>query len=171
MSVFFSGGEILEMAMGIEKNGIAFYDTLAEKSSDKDIRSLYTYLSDEEKKHLISFRNMAGPEGKYVPGGSYPGEYMRYLKSLIDSVVFTDIANARRLAENAVSDYNAIDTGIQAEKDSILFYSELRNIVSVPDRKIVDSIIEAEKDHLRQLSELKVMMKDKEGDNGSKKSR
>ena len=166
MSIFFSGGEILEMAMGIERNGITFYDTLAEKTSDTDICSLYTYLSDEEKKHLMSFRNMAGPEGKYVPAESYPGENMQYLKSLIDSAVFMDIADARRLAENTVSEYNAINIGIQAEKDSILFYSELRNIVNVPDRQIVDTIIEAEKDHLRQLSELKVMMKDKEGNNG-----
>ena len=168
MSIFFSGGEILEMAMGIERNGIAFYDTLAEKTSDTSICSLYTYLSNEEKKHLMSFRNMAGPEGSFKPAESYPGEYMQYLKLIIDNAVFTDTTDARRLAENAVSDYNAIDTGIQAEKDSILFYSELRNIVSEPDRGTVDTIIEAEKDHLRQLSELKATLKGKGGDNGGK---
>ena len=168
MSIFFSGGEILEMAMGIERNGITFYDTLAEKTTDPDICSLYRYLSDEEKKHLMSFLNMTGTEGKYEPAESCPGEYMQYLKSLIDSAVFTDNDDARRLAENAVSNYNAIDIGIEAEKDSILFYSELRNIVRVPDREIVDSIIEAEKDHLRQLSEFKVVMKDKGGNNAGK---
>ena len=168
MSIFFSGGEILDMAMGIERNGITFYDTLADKTSDTDTCSLYRYLSDEEKKHLLSFRNMAGTEGKYKPARLYPDEYMHYLKSLIDSAVFADVADARRLAENAVSEYNAIDTGIQAEKDSILFYLELRNIVSISDLEIVDTIIEAEKDHLRQLSELKVMMRGKRTDNGGK---
>jgi rubrerythrin len=168
MSIFFSGGEILEMAMGIERNGIIFYDTLANKTADKDVCSLFRYLSDEEKKHLMSFRNMSGSEGNYVPAESYPGEYMQYLKLLIDSAVFLDITDARRQAENAISDYNAINIGIQAEKDSILFYSELRTIVSVPDRDIVDTIIEAEKDHLRQLSELRVIMVDKGGDNGGK---
>lgn len=168
MSIFFSGGEILDMAMGIEKNGITFYNTLAEKTADTEICSLYRYLSNEEKEHLMSFRNIAEAECKYEPAESYPGEHMQYLKSLIDSVVFTDIDDARRLAENAVSDYNAINIGIQAEKDSILFYSELRNIVRVPDSGIVDSIIEAEKDHLRQLSELRIVMRDKGGNNGSK---
>jgi hypothetical protein len=114
MSVFFSGGEILEMAMGIERNGITFYDTLAEKTADEDICSLYKYLSDEEKKHLMSFRNMAGPDGSYVPAGAYPGEYMQYLKSLIDSTVFPYIADVRRRAVNAVSEYSAVNT---AQKD------------------------------------------------------
>ena len=166
MSTFFSGREILEIAMGIEKSGITFYDVLSKKATNEDTRSLYKHLSGEEKKHLMSFRNLARASGKFEPPESYPGEYMRYLKSLVDDAVFTNITDARTIAKNVISDYNAIDIGIQAEKDSILFYTELRNIVSVPDRGTVDTIIEAEKDHLRQLSELKAMIKHQRGENG-----
>jgi len=171
MSIFFSGSEILEIAMGIERSGIAFYDTLAEKTRNKNTCSLYTYLSGEEKKHLMSFRNMADSSEKYEPPESYPGEYTTYLKSLIDTAVFSDADVTRRIAENAASDCDVIDIGIQAEKDSILFYTELRAIVSKSDRDIVDTIIEAEKDHLRQLSELKAVIKKQGDENGGKESR
>ena len=64
-------------------------------------------------------------------------------------------AAAQEKAEKAPSEIEALDIGIQAEKDSILFYVEMQNLVSPPARKVVSGIIDEEKGHLRQLSELK----------------
>lgn len=155
MSILFSGSELLEVALGIERNGAAFYQALADKTKNKDAKAIYDYLAGEEKKHLNTFQSMLDSLGKYQPAESYPGEYMLYLKSLIDSAVFTDAAAAQEKAEKASSEIEALDIGIQAEKDSILFYVEMQNLVSPPDGKVVSTIIDEERDHLRQLSQLK----------------
>ena len=155
MSIFFSGAELLEVAIGIEENGAAFYQALADKTKNKDAKAIYGYLAGEEKKHLNTFQSILDSVGKYQPPESYPGEYMLYLKSLIDNTVFTDLAAAQQKAEKTSSEIDALDIGVQAEKDSILFYAEMQNFVGKGDREVVSSIIDEEKGHLRQLSELK----------------
>jgi rubrerythrin len=159
MSIFFSASEILDIAMGIEKNGAAFYQAMSQKTDNNDTRALYEYLMSEEKKHLTTFQNMKGSAGKYHSPESYPGEYMQYLKSLIDSTIFTDEIRAKETAAKTTDELEALDIGIQAEKDSILFYSEIQNIVTESDRHVVYEIINEEKAHLRQLSELKEIVK------------
>jgi rubrerythrin len=163
MGVFFSGSEMLEIAMEIEKSGITFYDTLARRTQNKEISARYKYLSGEEKKHLAAFQKMVDSAGEYQPPESYPGEYMRYIKSLVDNAVFKDVDTAQQKVQEISSNFEAIDIGIQAEKDSILFYTELQEVVSKSDRNIVTNILKAEKDHLRQLCDLKAMISEEGG--------
>ena len=59
------------------------------------------------------------------------------------------------MATEADSDIKAVELGISAEKDSILFYYGMKDLMPEPVQKTVDNIIAEEKSHLRQLSELK----------------
>jgi rubrerythrin len=155
MSIFFSGTEILEVAMGLERNGEVFYKAMADKTPGRDAKATYDYLAGEERKHLNTFKSMQDSAGSYQPPETYPGEYMLYLKSLIDNAVFKDSADAQRRADGAAGESEAFDIGIQAEKDSILFYTEMQNFVGTNDRKIVNDILNEERTHLKQLAELK----------------
>jgi len=155
MAVFFSGSELLEIAMGIERNGMAFYQALADKTGKRDVKDIYTYLAGEEKKHLDTFQGMSGSLGQAKPPETYGDEYMLYLKSLVDSVIFSNVAEAQQKAAKISNEIEALDTGIQAEKDSILFYTELQTLVRGRDREVVLTVLDEEKNHLRQLSELK----------------
>lgn len=155
MGVFFSGSELLEIAIGIERNGMAFYQALADKTGSKDVKDIYNHLAGEEKKHLDTFQSMSNSLGQAKPQETYTEEYMLYLKSLVDSVVFSNVTEARQKANKVFNEIEALDTGIQAEKDSILFYTELQNLVRERDRKVVLKVLDEEKSHLRQLSKLK----------------
>jgi rubrerythrin len=155
MAVFFSGSELFEIAMGIERNGMAFYQALADKTGKRDVKDIYTYLAGEEKKHLDTFQGMSDSLGQVKPPETYTEEYMLYLKSLVDSVVFSNVTEARQKAGEVYGENEAVDIGIQAEKDSILFYIELQNLVRERDSKVVLKILDEEKNHLRQLSDLK----------------
>jgi len=155
MSILFSGSELLEIALGIERNGAAFYEALAGKTQNKDAKAIYDYLASEERKHLNTFQGMLNTVGQYQPPEAYAEEYMLYLKSLVDGSVFSSVTEAQQKAEKISGELEALDIGIQAEKDSILFYTELRNFVKQPDHKVVLDIIDEEKAHLRQLSQLK----------------
>lgn len=158
MSIIFSGSEMLGVALGIERNGAAFYQALAEKTQDKSARAVYKHLAAEELKHLNTFQDMLNTVGNYQPPEGYAEEYSLYLKSLVDSSVFTDVAQAQQTAARVSSQAEALDIGIQAEKDSILFYTEMKDLIKPADRQVVLNIINQERDHLNQLSQLKKTM-------------
>ncbi|MFO7995735.1 MAG: ferritin family protein [Dehalococcoidia bacterium] len=159
MAVFFSGNELLEIAIAIERNGMAFYQAVADKTSKRDIKDIYTYLAGEEKKHLDTFQGMSDSLGQAKPPEIYGEEYMLYLKSLVDNVVFSNFTEAQQKAGKISNEIEAVDIGIQAEKDSILFYIELQDLVRERDNKVVLKILDEEKNHLRQLSQLKIGLK------------
>ena len=98
---------------------------------------------------------MLGSLGDYQPPEILTEEYDSYLRALTDSFVFTDDQVAREMARKVESDVEAIQIALGAEKDSILFYSEMRGLVRTSDRDVVNKIIEEEKSHLRRLSDLK----------------
>lgn len=155
MGVFFSGRELINIAIGIERNGAAFYDALVNSAEDAKARDTYRYLADKEREHMETFQNMLGSVGDYQPSETYTEEYALYLKGLVDSAVFADDKIAREMAEKVTSTSEAIQIGLRAEKDSILFYLEMQNLVRSSDREVVNRIIEEERSHLRQLLALR----------------
>jgi len=154
MAIFFSGKELVNIAVGIERNGAAYYDSLS-KSASGPVQAMYRNLSDKEREHIRIFQGMLKSVGEYQPPESYTEEYDLYLKALIDSNIFTDDKTAQKLAQRAGSDTEAIQIAIGAEKDSILFYYEMRSLVRTADQEVVNMVIDEEKSHLKQLSDLK----------------
>lgn len=155
MSITFSGSELVEIAIGIERNGAAFYRALAQKTENDKARAIYQHLADEEIKHQNTFQGMLRSVGSYQPPEEYAEDYRLYLKSLVDSSVFTDAAQAQRVAAKVASEAEALDVGIWAEKDSILFYTEMQNLVKPADHQVILDIINQERGHLNQLTQLK----------------
>ena len=155
MSISFSGGELISIAIGIEKRGIAFYDIMAKSTEDTEVGSVFIYLADMERDHINIFQNMLDKVDKYQPTEALTKEYADYLQSLIDNAVFTDDMVTSEMATNADSDIKALELAISAEKDSILFYYEMKDIMPRQAHSTVDKIISEEKSHLWQLSELK----------------
>jgi rubrerythrin len=153
----FSGNELIEVALGIERNGVVYYSSLAKSTTEPWLKDTYHHLADMERKHIEIFQNMLGSVGKYKPtyAGETEEEYELYLKALVDSAVFIDDKVARQMAQRASSPAEAIQIALGAEKDSILFYSEMRDLVAEQDRPTLDGIIKEEKSHVRQLSSLK----------------
>ena len=155
MSIQFSRSKLLEMALSIERNQIAFYQALANETQNKDSKTCYDYIAGEKEKHMNTFQGMLNTVGQYQPPKDYNVKYMLYLQSLVGPAVFSNITKARQKAEKISTETQAIDMGIRVEKDSILFYTEMQNFVKQPDQQIVLNIIDEEKAHLVQLSQLK----------------
>ncbi|MCL0049244.1 hypothetical protein M1N13_03010 [Dehalococcoidia bacterium] len=116
---------------------------------------LFRHLGEMERQHVQIFRDMPGEAGKYQPSESDTEEYAAYLKALVDSAVFTDDLITSGMAANADSDIEALQLAIGAEKDAILFYCLMRDIMPPRTHPVVNKIIAEEKLHLRQLSEAK----------------
>lgn len=155
MGIFFTGRELIEIAIGIEGNGETFYNSLAGSTKNPEAKGTYTYLADQEKEHAAIFQKMLGLVGEYKPPETSTEQYNLYLKALIDSLIFTDDKTTLEMAQKVNDDAEAIQIAVQAEKDSILFYTEVRELVRPPDRKVVKKIIDEERSHLRQLTVIK----------------
>jgi rubrerythrin len=147
MSISFSGSELINIAIGIERRGSIFYDIMADSTKNAIARDVFHYLADIERQHIQTFQDMLSEADKYQFSETKAGEYAAYLQSLVDTAVFGD--------DLATSDIAALELAIGAEKDSILFYYEMRDIMPQRAQPTVNKVIAEEKSHLRQLSELK----------------
>jgi len=155
MSIAFSIGELIDIAIGIERRGITFYDVMAKSTDNEIARRVFQGLVEMEREHIQIFQDMLGEADKYQLVESATAEYTDYLQALIDSAVFTDDMITSEMATQADSDIKAVELGISAEKDSILFYYQMRDIMPPPALPMINRIIAEEKSHLRQLSEIK----------------
>ena len=155
MGNIFSGSEIVEIGIQIEKNGRDFYNTLSSQSKDKKSKDIFQYLAEQEEKHMEVFQRVLGSIEKYEPAEAYPGEYSAYMHALASESVFTQKDKGREIAKKVKNDKEAIGIGIQAEKDSIVFYTGMKKVVPAHEQRIIDEVIAQEEGHLKQLAELK----------------
>lgn len=158
MSIAFSLEEIIKLAVGIEKQGIVFYDVMARSTQQPEARDLFKHLAEAERHHMTTFSNMLPQAAKSAPSVVSEGEYDDYLKALVNNAVFTDEMATNELATRTDSDVDALDIGINAEKDSILFYYYMRDVVPQSVLPAVNKIIGEEKEHLSQLSAIKTRL-------------
>lgn len=155
MGNIFAGSEIVEIGIQVEKNGRDFYCALTAKSKDKKAKEIFTYLADQEEKHIAVFQGLLGSVQKYEPAEAYPGEYFAYMSALASEHVFTKKNKGADAAKRTKTDKEAVSLGIGFEKDSIIFYEGMKKVVPDGDQKVVDRLIAEEQCHLRTLSELK----------------
>jgi rubrerythrin len=92
---------------------------------------------------------------KYEPAESYPGEYFAYMNALASEYVFTQKDKGTSIAKHTKDDKEAIELGIDFEKDSIIFYEGMKRVVREAEHKLIDKLIEQEQAHLEKLSDLK----------------
>ena len=151
----FSNAELFEFAVRIEENGEKFYRHAAVITEDETARYLFNHLADEEIKHKATFRAMASKGGELpLALETYPGEYLAYLRNHIDhSAVFNKQADQE--FAHICDTRAAIDFAINREMDSILYYSEIRQLIPASGQPLIDDIVAEERKHFMKLTEFK----------------
>ncbi len=155
MGNIFSGSEVVELGIQIEKNGRDFYSTLAAASKNEESRAVFLRLAQEEEKHIAVFQGMLDKAGASDVAGPYADEYAAYMRALASETVFTRKDTGRQAAAKVKSEKEAFELGIGFEKDSIVFYEGIKKAVAQYDHKIIDELIQQEQEHLRLLLKLK----------------
>ncbi len=155
MGNIFAGSEVVEIGIQIEKNGKDFYDTMSGQTKDPKAKDVFKLLAGEEAKHIVAFQEILSSVEKYEPPEAYPGEYFAYMNALAGNSVFTQKDKGRELAGKVKSDKEAIEIGITAEKDSIVFYEGMKKVTPEFNQKIINEVIAQEQGHLKKLLELK----------------
>ncbi len=155
MSVRFTTSEIVTMAVEAEKNGFAFYQAMAERATDEKTRKIFAFLAEEEAEHENTFQQLLNKLSPIEMSHTGEAEYCNYLNAFASTRIFNASVNVDQLIQSVTSDIGAVDIAINIEKESILFYYELRERASGEGREGIDEIIREEKDHLTRLAQLK----------------
>jgi rubrerythrin len=150
MSYDFNADEVFEIAEQIERNGAKFYREGAEKIIDADKKKLLLELAEMEDEHENTFKKMRSElttDEKVITTFDPDGEAERYLRALADTRVFYD----KKI--DATSMEKILKSAITAEKDSIVFYLGIKEVVPVNlGKEKLDKIIKEEMNHISLLS-------------------
>jgi rubrerythrin len=150
----------MEMAIQIEKNGKEYYALMMEKSENPEIRQVFEYLGREEQSHLENFVKIreklaaSQSEKQFEIADEYnTPEMFNYLNAMFDGRVFPNLNSHAEIAGEIKSDEQAIYHAIGFEKDTVLFFQEISNILGPtdPNRGLVEELIRQEKIHIARL--------------------
>lgn len=130
MSIVFNISEILEMAKQIERNGANFYRKAAKYN--QSVSKLLLEFAEQEDEHLRTFtamqKELSGQE--LEPTAFDPnGEADLYLQALANKQVFDIDNDPSKSLTGKESISEIFKIAQQAEKDSIVFYVSMREMV------------------------------------------
>lgn len=154
----FKAIEVINFAVEVEKNGELFYQTVAELTEDEKVKEIFTALAKAEAQHIIDFTALMDNVSKYETPQSYDGEFDEYMKALVDNHVFIKNTDVKALAEEITTPREAIDLAMSFEKDSILFFMELKNMVTEDNKDTLQELIDQEHGHIRTLAKLRTQL-------------
>ncbi len=151
----FDASDVIRFAVRIEKDGEAFYRTVALAAQNKDVQDLFNFLADEEIQHEALFREMLSKIETLQPAETYDGEYAAYLSDYIDGKVIFTKEVQEKLVSDVKSILSAITFAMGRETDSILYYHEAKRFIAEKYYDVIDKVIAEERKHFNKLSELR----------------
>ena len=156
MSFEFNADEILEMAEKIERNGARFYRKAAELVKDAAVSKLLQDLAVWEDGHERVFASMradlADQERESMVFDPEQ-ETSMYLRAMADGHVFDARVNPADKLTGKESAEDILRMAIGQEKDSIVFYTGLKEMISqTAGRERIETIIKEEMGHIGFLN-------------------
>lgn len=143
------------MAVELERRGILFYEDLERKAAKEEGKKVFRFLANEERRHLEVFSDLAERVEDTLFDAT--GEVAQYLGAIVDSGVLRQVLKGD-VDVGGLGLLEALDIGIQVEKESILFYQGFLPLVPPEKRSWVEEVIAEEQKHLLRLSGLKEAM-------------
>jgi rubrerythrin len=156
MPIFNSPVEVIEMAVKTEQTGQKFYSQVAKKTKSKILAQLFNFLASEELKHEKTYKklyNIIKDDPRAMPYNL--DEMGLYLQAITDSKFFLSSDKALNSISKVKTPKALLDYAIQFEKETMLFYLEILNMINEKNKPIVDRIIIQEKHHIRKLTSMK----------------
>ncbi|MFH1371935.1 MAG: ferritin family protein [Planctomycetota bacterium] len=152
MAITFNADEIFEMAEKIERNAAGFYREAAKRTSDKAAQKLFVNLAAMEDNHSQIFQEMRtqlGPGEKVQEIFDPENQAILYLQTMADSHGTEGRKSRIEKLTGSESMRQIYEIAVNAEKDSVVFYTALKELVAPKaGRDKVEAIIEEELGHL-----------------------
>lgn len=153
MPAKYSATEVMEMAVDTEKAGELFYRSMVAQSKDENLRGLFSLLAEQEKRHISVFVDIAKTikvEPSEMPANWE--EVSLYLRAATESRYFFGKDKALSAARSAQTAEQAVNTALAFEKETLLFYLEVSDMVPAVNRPAVEALLREERAHIRRLT-------------------
>jgi rubrerythrin len=151
--VLLQATDMFEMAMQVEKSGEVFYRAAAGKVDSAGVKQLFEDLALQEVKHYQFFRSLfESIRGRPLLTADEWHEYQGYLDATVQSAFFEGPDKALALAETLTDHQKAVRMAIEFEKETLLFFHDLNDIVPDSGKRAVHEIVEEERSHIRRLA-------------------
>jgi len=156
VSLQFSSDDIFEIAGQIERNGAAFYRQASKRFSDASVSDKLLGLAAMEEEHEKTFATLRDelsvgdrPALTFDPDN----EAALFLQSVADGAVFDLKADPSEFVSEGVTIEEILKKAVGLEKDSIVFYAGMMEMVSTNMGKgKINGIIKEEIGHILILS-------------------
>lgn len=157
MGIRFNIKEVLEMACEIERNGVKFYTSAQECFTDAKVQDILGKLARMEVDHEKTFKAMLDDltANEQQPSLYDPeGVVDLYLQSLADDHVFDVKEETCLVVGGEKSAPEILKSAIRKERDSIVFYVGLKEMVPARlGKDKVDDIIREEIGHVAVIKQ------------------
>lgn len=155
MSVTFNANEVFEMAEQIERNGAIFYREAAGKTASQEMKDLFLNMASMEDGHMQTFvemrKDLAAQEKAQTAFDPY-NEATLYLQTMADGKGSEGMKSPTEKLTGSESPRELLEIAIEAEKNSVLFYVGLKDLVTAKaGRDKVETIIREEVKHVADL--------------------
>jgi len=151
----FNAHEIFQIAMDIEENGRVFYEKARDKIQDQDAKQVFTALALAESEHKKRFASMKSELPPTQQGEVWDpdNEMNSYLKMMADMHVFRSDEEVEEQLSWVTDTLDALNLGIQFEKDSIIFFLDMQHATTgKQEKEFIGQLIDEEREHLKKLS-------------------
>ncbi len=155
MAMKFSPTEVLEMAVELEKRGIAFYRNLYNTSRDDSSKEVFSFLQQEEERHLEYFAEMIEKISDSPKYYETMDETTEYLGAVVENGVLGKVLNGVDLTGGDTSVSRALEVGMEVEKESVVFYQGMEPMVPEEKKDILSQVVQEERRHFLKLSKMK----------------
>ena len=149
--MYYSGQEIVEIAVKIEENGNEFYTAAAEMITESsDIKGLFYDLAEKEVLHISIFQKLSGKfDNETFDFGTE--DATDYINHLAESHIFGKPDSGKNLALTLKTPKEGLEVAFKFENDSVDFYTELLKYTRSDSKRLVQQIIDEEKDHAADI--------------------
>jgi rubrerythrin len=155
MSTAFNADEVFEMAEQIERNGAKFYREAAAKAANREVKEMFLNMASMEDGHLRVFHEMRKDLTEQEKGETAFDPYNEatlYLQALADSKGFEGMKSPTVKLTGKESVQELLEIAIGAEKNSVLYYVGLKDLVPAEaGRDKIEAIIREEVRHIADL--------------------
>lgn len=139
---------VLDLAVWLEKHGQAFYERARQATSEPELKQTFAALALEERKHCAIYTDLYQLyTGKTAEGEQLLGEYGKFIQLLIREIVQS------LEFETLQTQDELINRALQFEKNTLLFFSEVKPLFRGKAGSLIDAICREEKRHIQQLLE------------------
>lgn len=150
--------EIIEMALQIERCGVAFYGRLKELAQSPEARRLYTALEEAEHRHISDFEAVLKSALEKHGNRQYAAteEELLYLRAFASRRIFRTPEEAVGKVDALCDPLEGIDMALDFELASVSFYQDMAKLIEDSrDRSSVEELERQERQHAARLYALR----------------